>query len=223
MSAWQPTIAAIIPAYNEESTIGPIVQTLVASGRFREVIVISDGSLDHTAAVARAHGASFVHELSLNTGKGAAMIYGVSRTDAEVICFFDADLSGLTMKHIDQLLEPIVRRERVMNVGIRDRGALVMALCAHLPLIGGERAMLRRIFDGVPEKYLQGYMVESALNYFCRSHHFPYGSVGLIGLHIRHKFEKMPLGRALREYLKMDWQIVRAMVTVRLAKWNGEF
>lgn len=218
-----PTVAAIVAAYNEEPTIGPIIKTLVESRLFRDVIVISDGSTDRTAEIAKEAGASLVHQFPWKHGKGAAMMHGVSHTDAPVLFFLDADLKGLTVDHLKKILAPILSGRLAMCVGIRDRGRLAMKIAAHLPLIGGERAMRRAVFENIPDKYLQGFMVEGALNYYCRSHKLPYGTVELPGLHIRRKMQKVGFWKGLKEYIHMDYQVWKAMIVVRLARMMGEF
>ena len=47
--------------------------------------------------------------------------------------FCDADLKGLTVEHVKNIVEPVVRGDLAMNVGIRDRGALMMKITPHLP------------------------------------------------------------------------------------------
>jgi len=210
-------VAAIVPALNEESTIGEVVSVLRSSPLIGEVIVVSDGSVDQTAEKARLAGAT-VFELPTNAGKGAAMLHGLARTDAPVVLFFDGDLLGLTADHVECLALPVLSGSRVMNVGIRDRGRAVNRLVARLPLIGGQRAMLRQVIEGVPPEYLQGFMVESALNYYCRSRALPYGCVFLPGLAIRRKFEKVGWRQGVVEYMKMFWQIFAAMVAVRVGR-----
>lgn len=215
-------LAAIIPAYNEEPTVAGVVGALRASPYVREVIVVCDGSSDGTAALARGAGAT-VFELPKNQGKGAAMLHGLTHTDASVVAFFDADLIGLTPDHVERLVLPVLSGSRVMNVGIRDRGPLVTRLTEHLPLIGGERVMLRRVVEGVPPEYLQGFMIESALNYYCRSRKLPYGTVFLPGLGIRRKYEKVGWKRGVVEYVKMAWQIAAAMTAVRVGRLLKRF
>jgi len=222
MAKDQP-VSAIVAAYNEEPTIGPIVETLVASKMFRDVIVISDGSTDKTAEIARAAGASLVHQMPWKHGKGAAMMHGVAHTDAPLLFFLDADLKGLTVDHLKKILEPVESGKLAMCVGIRDRGALAMKIAAQLPLIGGERAMLRKVFEDIPDRYLQGFMVEGALNYSCRSRHLPYGTVELPGLHIRRKMQKVGFWKGLIEYIHMSYQVWTAIVIVRLARLQGRF
>ena len=215
-------VTAIIPAYNEEITIAQVVATLKASSCIQEILVITDGSTDRTAEIAREAGAT-VHELFPNGGKGEAMCYGVVQSGAPIIAFFDADLLYLTPEHVEQLVTPVVRGERAMNVGLRDRGVLVTALTAFLPLISGERAMQRSVFEGVPKRFLRGFMVEVALNYYCRARGLRLGFVKLRGLSIRRKYQKVGLSRAVLQYGRMIFQIVQAMVIVRVARLFGKF
>ncbi|MBU1348709.1 glycosyltransferase family 2 protein [Patescibacteria group bacterium] len=216
-------VAAIVAAFNEEKTIGPIVKTLADSGRFRDVIVISDGSTDHTADIARQNGASLVHQFPWKHGKGAAMMHGVSHTDAPVIFFCDADLHGLSVEHLDTVMKPVLDGKMAMCVGIRDRGTFLMKVSALLPLIGGERALERRVFEDIPDRYLQGFMVEGAMNYYCRSRRLPYGTVELPGLTIVRKMQKVGFWKGLKEYIHMGWQIWKAILVVRLARLRGDF
>lgn len=218
-----PTVAVIVAAYNEAPTIGPIVKTLVDSRLFRDVIVISDGSTDQTADIARVNGASLVHQFPWNHGKGAAMMHGVAHTDAPILFFLDADLKGLQKNHLEKILEPVLTGELAMAVGIRDRGAIGMALARIFPLIGGERAMMRHIFEDIPDRFLQGFMVEGTLNYYCRSHGLRYGTVDLPGLKIRRKMQKVGVVRGLAGYFYMTWQVIKAMIVVRIARLKGEF
>lgn len=215
-------VAAIVPAYNEETTIGLVVEELLGSPYLMDVLVISDGSNDRTAQVARAAGAR-VHEIPHRGGKGEAMLHALAHTDAPVVAFFDADLRGLTSTHVEQLVLPVLNGSRVMNVGLRDRGRIITAITRHLPLIAGERALRRNVIENVPVQFLRGFMVEAALNYYCRAHEFPYGSVELKGLSMRRKFEKVGYGWAVLQYVGMFYQVAKAMVVVRVAHLRGKF
>jgi polyisoprenyl-phosphate glycosyltransferase len=213
---------AIIPAYNEASTIEGVIKPLVASPYVGEVIVVSDGSTDATVCKAKEAGATVV-EQAQQQGKGTAMLLGLKQTQAPIVAFFDADLIGLTAEHIEQLILPVTSGSRMMNVGLRDKGPLGTLIAKHLPLIGGERVMLRQVIEGIDPKFLQGYMVESALNYFCRSKGYAYGAVILRGLSMRRKYEKVGYVRGVIQYLKMFFQIGKAMIVVRIARIRGVF
>ena len=94
-------IAAIIPAYNEEKTIGDVLSVVTECKQIDQVIVVSDGSTDDTVKIARQFGGVEVVELMENRGKGGAMKAGLEHTRAGIILFLDADLIGLTGDHID--------------------------------------------------------------------------------------------------------------------------
>lgn len=68
----RPGCLAIIPAFNEESRIGPVIAGLMQLGL--PVLVVDDGSRDRTAARAHACGASVLRQV--NAGKGAALLAG---------------------------------------------------------------------------------------------------------------------------------------------------
>lgn len=215
-------IAAIVPAYNEEQTIVRVVTPLLQSSQVDEVLVISDGSTDRTAEFARQAGAS-VYEISNRRGKGEAMLYAFTHTDADVLAFFDADLRGLTCVHVAELLQPVLNGSRLMNVGLRDQGRFFTKLSWFLPLLSGQRALLRSVIQELPPCYIKGFMIEASLNYLCRSRGFSYGAVLLKGLSIRRKYEKIGWPRAVLQYMKMFYQVAQAMVIVRIAHLRGKF
>jgi len=66
-------VVAVVPAYNERSTIGSVIDG--TSQYVDEVVVVDDGSTDDTADIARDHGATVVTHV-LNTGVGGAVRTG---------------------------------------------------------------------------------------------------------------------------------------------------
>ena len=84
-------ILALIPAYNEETTIADV---LTRTKPFVDgMIVIDDGSTDRTREIARAHGATVVSHV-INRGLGAAIGTGFAaarRLKADVVVTLDAD------------------------------------------------------------------------------------------------------------------------------------
>ncbi len=66
---------AVVPAFNEERNIGPLLAELAALDPDLEVVVVSDGSTDRTAQVAAAAGAHVV-SLPFNLGIGGAVQTG---------------------------------------------------------------------------------------------------------------------------------------------------
>lgn len=204
-------IAAIVPAYNEELTVGTVVRTLVKSGFFCEVIVVSDGSTDRTVECAREAGASKIITSDQKLGKGLAMRRGALATDAPFIFFCDADLLGLRVEHVSSLIEPVLSGAVGMCVDLHDRGTRITWLMRYLPLIGGERALSREWFLMIPEKFLRGYRVEIAMNAFMRARGLKIKAIKLEGLRIRSKMQKIGFWRGCIAYIKMTLELAHAL------------
>jgi glycosyltransferase involved in cell wall biosynthesis len=84
-------IVAVIPAYDAAATVGDVVEGV--RRHVARVVVVSDGSRDDTARVARAAGAE-VEELAANRGKGFALRRGIELALAgapEALALLDAD------------------------------------------------------------------------------------------------------------------------------------
>jgi polyisoprenyl-phosphate glycosyltransferase len=217
-----PTVVAIIPAFNEESTIGPVVRVLVHVSSIDEVVVVSDGSTDKTVEIAENEGARVI-EVKENKGKGQTMKRGVEETDQEIVAFFDADLLGLSVGEVECMLEPVVSGELAMCVGIRDRGPIISRIGQQLPYITGERAMIREVCEGVPDRYYKGFMIESPFNYYCRTRRLPYNSVVLKGVSIRRKMQKVGFWKGLLGYAHMFYQVGISYAAVRISYLLGKF
>ena len=99
-------VTAVIPAYNEEKTIGSVV--LETSQHVKQVIVVDDGSNDATGEIAKLAGAHLIYHPQ-NQGKGAALKTGFQAAeDADIVVTLDSD-GQHHPQEIPQILEPIVQ------------------------------------------------------------------------------------------------------------------
>lgn len=202
-------VAAIIPAYNEEETVGKVIDTVRRVPEVDEIIVISDGSTDATAEVARRHGATVI-ALEHNLGKGGAMKVGLDRADADVFIFLDADLVGLEPAHVSALLAPVLSGEAGMSIGLFDGGRVATDLAQVVaPYLSGQRAVHRDVLLGVSGLEMARFGVEMALTRHIKEHHIPVAHVTLPNLTHRTKEEKLGILRGFLARLKMYWEILR--------------
>lgn len=192
------TVAVIIPCRNEAATVGTILSQITASlfsGGFEsgslvdELIVMDDNSIDHTAAVASAAGASVVRvgdvlsSAGPGVGKGNALWASVEVTKSDVIVWCDGDLVSFTPDYVRRLVAPFLLDPGVAMVkGYYDRpldsvgsgGGRTTELVAR-PMfrllfpelaniaqpLAGEYAIRRTVARQVP--FAQGYGVEVGL------------------------------------------------------------
>lgn len=114
-------VCVIIPAFNEELSIGKVVED-IPRALVDHVIVANNGSTDKTVEVAEAAGAIVVHEA--RKGYGWACLKGMEKArelEAEIIVFMDGDYSDYP-EEIALLLDPIQHEGMDMVIGSRVLG-----------------------------------------------------------------------------------------------------
>lgn len=181
------TISVCLPARNEEDTVGAIVHAirrdLVDDAQLvDEIVVVDDGSIDETAARARAAGARVI-TVTDGPGKGRALWNGLRASTGDIVVFCDADLYEFDTRFITGLVAPLLADENVGFVKgcyrrpLGDRPSdggrvtelvarpLLRLVCPQLgevvqPL-GGEYAGRRSLLTQVP--FVEGYGVDVGL------------------------------------------------------------
>ncbi len=112
-------VSVVIPARDEEATVGTIVamirQRLIERVQLvDELIVVDSRSRDATAAAAAAAGATVVAQeevlqhLPPLDGKGEALWKGLAASTGDIVTFIDADLRGFTADFVTGLLGPLL-------------------------------------------------------------------------------------------------------------------
>ena len=102
-------ISVVIPAFNEEKSIGLVIeqttQVLDSLGVPYEIIVVDDGSTDNTARVASTYKATVI-SYPQNIGKGHALRKGFQQAQGEIIVMIDSDGTHRP-KEITDLVTPL--------------------------------------------------------------------------------------------------------------------
>ena len=209
-------ISAIIPAYNEAPTIKKVIEVLSQLEEIQETIVVSDGSEDRTAPIARQAGARVI-ELMRNIGKGGAMKVGLDHCGADIVLFLDADLIGLTPEHVRNLLQPVVSGEADMSIGIFDGGRFSTDLAQKIsPFLSGQRAVKKAVLQDLCNMEVSKFGIEVALTDYVRKNNIPYQKVRLPQMTHVMKEEKLGWKKGIRARLKMYWEILRSLTTIKL-------
>jgi glycosyltransferase involved in cell wall biosynthesis len=202
--------AVVIPAYNEARRIRRVIDAARRAPGVVEIVVVDDGSTDHTALVAQASGARVV-KLPENRGKGAALRAGAEDAQAPVLVFLDADLLGLTPAHVLALAEPVAAGRADMTMGVFAAGRARTDLAQKLtPFLSGQRALRRETFLAIPNLAEARYGVEVVLAGHAREAGLRVEKVNLPGVSQVMKEEKHGFWRGFGARLRMYWEIVRS-------------
>lgn len=110
-------VSAIIPIYNEEKTIAGVIDALLQNRMIEEIICINDCSTDKSLSILKSLGNKIkLISLFRNYGKGYALVAGVKRAKGELLVFLDGDLINLSGVHIQALLNPIEKNDKIRAV-----------------------------------------------------------------------------------------------------------
>lgn len=132
-----PIVSVVIPAYNEEKTIGEILfrtyKTMETLGIPYEILMVDDGSSDRTRLLAERHKVTVLTN-GTNTGKGHALRRGFKNSTGNIIITIDADGSHKP-EEIPQLLKPLLKGADIV-AGSRFLGNLEKDSVKKLHIIG---------------------------------------------------------------------------------------
>lgn len=118
----QPIIDVLIPAYNEENSVGKVIQDIPKV--VRHIVVVNNNSNDQTRTVAEDAGGIVLDEPQ--QGYGKACLTGISFIDSldeapDVLVFLDADYSDFPQE-LALLIQPIIHEDFDMVIGSRAKG-----------------------------------------------------------------------------------------------------
>lgn len=115
----EPDVTAIVPALNEERTLGEVIDRLLAMPMAVEVIVVNDGSTDRTAEILASYGDRIKTVTNAKPGgKGNAIRQALTQATGKVVIIQDADLEYFP-EEIPMLVEPILSGKAAVVYGTR--------------------------------------------------------------------------------------------------------
>ncbi|AXE26897.1 glucosyl-3-phosphoglycerate synthase [Streptomyces globosus] len=123
------TVSVVLPALDEEATVGDIVEVIrreLVDGLpyplVDELVVVDSGSADRTAEVAAKAGATVVHRddilprIPAVPGKGEVLWRSLLATSGDVVCFVDADLRDFSAAFVTGIVGPLLTEPDVQFV-----------------------------------------------------------------------------------------------------------
>ncbi|WP_406729774.1 glucosyl-3-phosphoglycerate synthase [Streptomyces sp. GD-15H] len=113
------TVSVVLPALNEEATVGDIAGVVRRDLMLRvplvdEIVVVDSGSTDRTSEVAAAAGATVVHRdtilprIPAVPGKGEVLWRSLLVTRGDIVCFVDADLREFSADFVSGIVGPLL-------------------------------------------------------------------------------------------------------------------
>jgi GT2 family glycosyltransferase len=148
LASGRPAVSVVVPARNEEACLSACLQSLVGqTGVSHEIIVIDDGSTDHTREIAQSFPAVRVVDAQPLppgwSGKNNAMVGGASQATGEWLLFTDADTVHLPGSLARSLTEAIQRRASMLSYSPEQK-VETLAEKAIMPVIFAELAATYR-------------------------------------------------------------------------------
>ena len=122
----QKKVTIIVPAYNEEGNIKPLIERLIElqqmdTLRNYETIIVDDGSMDKTYDIAHSFEKKYkwlkVIRHRVNLGKTEGIISGLKNSEGEILVILDADLQYDPLE-IPSLIEKIGDYPSIVNFHI---------------------------------------------------------------------------------------------------------
>jgi glycosyltransferase involved in cell wall biosynthesis len=99
-------VSFLVPVFNEQATIGDVLDRIAALGLDAQIIVVDDGSTDRSAELARRDGVTVIRQE--HRGKGAAIRAAIPLIDGDIAVIQDADME-YDPAEVPGLIEPIQR------------------------------------------------------------------------------------------------------------------
>ncbi|MBU0974756.1 glycosyltransferase [Patescibacteria group bacterium] len=162
----------LIPFYNENWRIINVLTkmaVLIENGKLKSIICVDDGSTDNTTKLI-SDTFSQVKEIKVvgyeqNSGKSAALKYGLSLVKTSHVLLFDADLNSFSSKSIEQALDAVSNNNLIDALIFRQTDdPLISKILRHDLIISGERILKTSDLKNIFQKNPVNYQIEFVIN-----------------------------------------------------------
>lgn len=158
-------ISCIIAAYNEGDRIGAVLDAIENHPLISEIIVVDDGSKDHTREEVKKRKGIKLLALPHNCGKSFAVTTGIRHSTHDHLLMLDADLLNLSSEDITRLIQPVLNDDADITISLRKNSLPIMRLM-ELDYISGERVFKKSFLEEhlATIAQLPGFAIESFMN-----------------------------------------------------------
>jgi glycosyltransferase involved in cell wall biosynthesis len=207
----KPTIAAVVPCYNEAARIAKVLRTLTSATGLEEMVCIDDGSADDTSGVIRRKFPKVeLIRLNRNRGKAAAVLAGARKLKSEYILLVDADLTKPVKREFEAAINAIKSNPSVDMLVLRRVGKdLFTRSLRGDVIITGERIVRRTLLlAAIRSGGARGFQLEVALNQYMLEtgkvvRWLPVSSTGVMS------FKKLGFKEGLRKEARMFFNVFK--------------
>jgi len=157
------SISCIIAAHNEEERITSVLEVVSKYKKFKEIIVVDDGSKDKTSRMVRRFKNVKLISYRKNKGKTFAVIRGISASRGDFLFLLDADLIKLNNKNLDDLIQPVLKNRADVSIAILKTSFLIFKILG-FDFVSGQRFFHRSLLEKEDMSKINGYGFEPFMN-----------------------------------------------------------
>ncbi|KKU98903.1 hypothetical protein A3H89_00365 [Candidatus Amesbacteria bacterium RIFCSPLOWO2_02_FULL_48_11] len=162
-----PTIDAVIPCFNESSTVASVITACINSQCFNKIITVDDASTDQSPSVLQTYSSQIqLIKHNQNLGKFAAVLTAIKNSKADLVFLLDADLINLTPQLLSQSIDAFNRHPIDMLI-IPFKSGLLDFLTRKVhwnEIQSGQRILRRHHFLKLKKYHRARFALETILN-----------------------------------------------------------
>lgn len=179
-------IDALVPCYNEAPRLNQVLTALENSPQIRRIIFVDGGSTDASAAIAQKFSKIKLIKLDKKGGKGQDVARGLKEINTPTVFLCDADLKGLTPRHVEKMLREYEKNPDGLVVGLTQKSRYYFYhwLRSNIfPTISGMRVISTKNLAAVLSNPLShDWGIEPYMNYFFAKNGRPITKILLDGV-----------------------------------------